>query len=155
MTTAEATRALDERRLPYELIPHRHTERAIDEAKVLGVPLDEVGKTIVLAGADGYTRAVLPAPERLDVHKVRDHLGAGKELRLATEAELVGAYPMFELGAVPPFGGPGGDRVIVDRRIARRESVIVEAGTHDESVRMGTADLIALTNAEVTDICLE
>lgn len=155
MTTAEATRELDERQLTYTLIPHTHTERATEEAAALGAKFEEVGKTIVLTAAQGYVRAVLPASERLDLHKVREHLGGGNETRLATEAELVGAYPTFELGAVPPFGGPPGDMVIVDRRIADLESVIVEAGTHEQSMRVKTADLLTLTDATVADICLD
>ncbi len=153
MTTAEATRELDEKQVAYELIPHSHTERATEEAAALGVRLAEVGKTVVLTGPQGYVRAVLPASEWLDLHKVREHLDGGKEIRLATESELVGAYPTFELGAVPPFGGPRGDRVIVDRRIANRESIILEAGTHEQSIRVQTADLLALTQAEIADIC--
>jgi Ala-tRNA(Pro) deacylase len=155
MATAEVTRELDERQLMYELIPHSHTERATEEAAALGARFEEVGKTIVLTGPQGYVRAVVPASERLDLHKVRDHLGGSKEIRLATEAELVGAYPTFELGAVPPFGGPPGDKVIVDHRVAGLESIIVEAGTHEQSMRMKTADLLALTDADVVDICLD
>jgi Ala-tRNA(Pro) deacylase len=61
---------------------------------------------------------------------------------------------MFELGAVPPFGGKAGDRTVVDRRLAEQESVIVEAGSHTESVRMRTRDLIALTQARIADISI-
>jgi Ala-tRNA(Pro) deacylase len=155
MTTAEITGTLERRHLAYELIPHAHTERAIDEATAVGVLPGEVGKTLVLTSGRGYVRAVLPASRRLDLHKVREHLGGGKEIRLATEDELAGAYPAFELGAVPPFGGRHGDTVIVDERIAARDSVIVEAGTHEQSVRIHTPDLLALTGAELADICLE
>lgn len=59
---------------------------------------------------------------------------------------------MFELGAVPPFGGPIGDRTILDFRLADRESVVFEAGTHDRSIRLRTADLLRLTAAETADI---
>ena len=94
----------------YELIAHRHTERASDEANATGTPAEEVGKTIILVGEHGFVRAVIPACERLDLHKLRPLPGCGHGLRLATEEELSGAYPMFELGAVPPFGGPSGTR---------------------------------------------
>ena len=152
MTVEELMRELASRQLGYELIAHRPTMTANEEAAALGIPREEVAKTLVLVAEGGFVRAVLPASERLDLHKIRALLGAGKEARLATEAELADAYPMFELGAVPPFGGPAGDRTIVDRRLAERESVVVEAGTHSESVRIKTQDLLALTQAEVADI---
>jgi Ala-tRNA(Pro) deacylase len=155
MTMTGLAHRLQQKGVAYELIPHRHTERATDEAAAVGVDPDEIGKTIVVTGPDGHIRVVIPASERLDLRKARDHIGAGKELRLATEEELGEAYPSFELGAVPPFGGPAGDRVIVDGRVAGRESVIVEAGSHHESMRIRTADLLALTDAEVADVCAD
>jgi Ala-tRNA(Pro) deacylase len=148
-------RELAQKELGYELIPHAHTERAGDEATALGLEPGEVAKTVVVTTEEGYVRAVVPASERLDLHRVRDLVGGGKRTRLATEAELVAAYPMFELGAVPPFGGPEGDRVLVDRRLAERESVVLEAGSHDESVRMRTRDLLAVAHAETAELCVD
>jgi Ala-tRNA(Pro) deacylase len=138
-------------RSAYELIHHRRTERARDEATVLGIPPAEVAKTVILRSDDGYVRAVIPASRRLDMRKVR-HALPGKHARLATEAELAAAYPMFELGAIPPFGGPGGDRVIVDRWLATRERVVVEAGSHTESVRVKVMDLLHTANAEFRNL---
>jgi Ala-tRNA(Pro) deacylase len=146
------TRVLDLAHADYELIEHPRTETAAAEANALGVSSAEVAKTVVLATPAGHVRAVLPASERLDLHRVRELLGEGKAVQLVSEEELARAYPMFELGAVPPLGGPS-DPVLVDRRTAERESVIVEAGTHRESLFLKTADLLALTDARVAEIC--
>jgi Ala-tRNA(Pro) deacylase len=143
---------LTREQLGYELIEHGRTETAVDEAEAVGISPAEVAKTIVLTTEEGYVRAVLSGGDRLDMHKTRALLESGKETRLATESELAGAYPMFELGAVPPFGGPAGDRVLVDRALAEREWVVLEAGSHEQSVRMQTQDLLAVTKAEVADI---
>ena len=155
MTTELLTQELAHARLGYELLPHRRTSTAGEEASAIGVEPEEVAKTLVLATESGYVRAVLPASERLDLHKARGLLGVGHDARLATETELAGAYPMFELGAVPPFGGPTGDRTIVDRKVAGKDSVVLEAGSHTESVRMRTSDLIVLTHAVIADICAD
>ena len=53
---------------------------------------------------------------------------------------------------MPPFGGPEGERVVIDRRVAVLESVIVEAGSHSDSLRLATADLARITNATVADV---
>ena len=108
---------------------------------------------VVLVTSNGYVRAVLPASERLDLHKARRLLG-DTTTRLATEAELALAYPTFELGAVPPIGGPVGDRVVVDKQLAFVDSVVFEAGTHSESVRLKTTDLLVLAEAEIADLCV-
>jgi Ala-tRNA(Pro) deacylase len=149
----DLTRELDREEIAYELIPHRRTMTAGDEASAIGIPSAEVAKTIVLVTEDGYVRAVVPASERLDLDKVRTRLRHPKHARMATEEELAAAYPMFELGAVPPVGGPGGDRTIVDRRLALLDSVVLEAGSHAESVRMQTKDMLKLAEAEIADIC--
>jgi prolyl-tRNA editing enzyme YbaK/EbsC (Cys-tRNA(Pro) deacylase) len=62
---------------------------------------------------------------------------------------------MFELGAVPPFGGPAGDHTIVDRLFAEQEWVVIVAGSHTESLRITMQDLLSLTDAGVADICAD
>jgi Ala-tRNA(Pro) deacylase len=135
----------------FELLRHRRTTSAANEAVALGVMPQAVAKTLVLRDeSDRFVRAVLPATSRLDVGKLTGTLGA--EATLVGEADLVDAYPEFELGAVPPFGGPAGDRVVVDRRIAEVEHVVLEAGVHDTSVRIRTEDLLTVADAELADI---
>jgi Ala-tRNA(Pro) deacylase len=148
-------RLAEERVARYELIAHRHTETAADEAAAVGAAQDEVGKTIVLTGDHGFIRVVIPASARLDLRKVTPLIGCGLTTRLATEEELAAAYAMFELGAVPPFGGPTRDVTIVDHDLALRESVIVEAGTHDQSLRIAVPDLIRIAGAQIADICAD
>jgi Ala-tRNA(Pro) deacylase len=109
----------------------------------------------VLAAPEGHVRAVLPASERIDLRKVREVVEGGKSIHLAAEDELARDYPEFELGAVPPFGGAAGDRVLVDARVTQQHSVVLEAGSHERSVRLETADLLELTRGEIVDICKE
>jgi Ala-tRNA(Pro) deacylase len=142
---------LDAANIVYAVIPHRPTFTAADEAKALGVSANAVAKTVVLTTPEGFVRAVLPASERLDLRKVRELL-ASREVELATEQQLAGAYPEFDLGAVPPLGG-GIDAVLLDRQLGTSESVLVEAGVHDASIRMKTDDLVAHTKARVADLC--
>jgi Ala-tRNA(Pro) deacylase len=155
MTVALIDRKLREEHVVYELIRHEKTESAAAEAAATGRPEAEVGKTVVLVGAHGFVRAVLPASARLDLRKLRDLVVCGSAVRLATEAELLTAYPMFQLGAVTPFGGREGDVTVVDRQLTLRETVVFEGGTHHESMRMSVRDLIRIAHAQVADITLD
>ncbi len=155
MATEDVTRVLDEAGVNYELLAHAHTESATDEAKALGVSQEDVAKTLVVSAPDGYVRAVLPASERLDFHKLADTCGVTrKQLELVSEEQLGRDYSEFALGAVPPIGGRS-DRVIVDRRVAERDSVVLEAGTHEESVRLAADDLVKVCGGELSDITLD
>jgi Ala-tRNA(Pro) deacylase len=152
---ADVTGFLEEAGVDFDVLEHARTERAADEAAALGVGPEEVAKTLVLVAPSGNVRAVLAASERIDVRKVAAVLGVGgKKVHLASEDDLARDYSDFELGAVPPFGGPK-DQVVVDERLAERDSVVLEAGTHERSVRLKAADLVRLTRGRVADICWE
>jgi Ala-tRNA(Pro) deacylase len=153
MAAEELVRLLDDEGVDYELLPHAHTESALAEAEAVGVDAADVAKTLVVTTPGGYVRAVLPAADRLDLRKLREITGgARKKVHLATEEDLARDYPEFELGAVPPLAGARSDRVVVDSRVADRESVVIEAGSHDESIRLPTDALMRLTGAQVADL---
>jgi Ala-tRNA(Pro) deacylase len=148
----DVTGLLEVAGIDFDVLEHAHTERAADEAAALGIGPEQVAKTLVLVTSSGNVRGVVAASERIDLHKVAALLGVGgKKVRLASEDDLARDYPDFELGAVPPFGGQE-DQVIVDERLAGRDSVVVEAGSHDRSVRLKAVDLVRLTRAQVADI---
>jgi Ala-tRNA(Pro) deacylase len=150
------TSTLERAGVRYELLPHAHAETALAEAAALGVEPAEVAKTLIVKTPSGNVRAVLPGSERLDVKKVAELLGeTRKSVQLASEDDLVAGYPEFELGAVPPLGGAHQDPVIVDSRLTEQESIVLEAGSHDESIRLATGDLLRLTEARIADICVD
>jgi Ala-tRNA(Pro) deacylase len=153
MTTDALTNVLDSEGVEYELLPHAHTESALAEAHALALDPMDVAKTLVVDTPKGHVRAVLPATERLDLGKLSELLGFGKkEIQLASESALARDYPEFDLGAVPPLGGSRREPVVIDARIAERESIVLEAGTHEESVRVGREALMKATGAKVADI---
>lgn len=146
--------ALDGAGVEYEVLEHAPTQTAVAEADALGLSPDDVAKTLIVATPGGPIRAVVPASCRIDLRKLADFRGAArKNVELASESDLARDYPEFELGAVPPLGGDRVDDVVVDRRLAEREAVVVEAGTHAQSVRLKPSDLVRAANATVADIC--
>jgi Ala-tRNA(Pro) deacylase len=156
MAVEDLTSLLDDAGVEYEVLLHAHTESALAEAEALGLDAADVAKTLVVTTPEGYLRAVVPASERLDLKKLREVVGgAKKRVHLATEDDLARDYAEFELGAVPPLGGARRDRVVVDSRVAERDSVVIEAGSHDQSLRVSTDALLRLTGAGVADVCVE
>lgn len=154
-TTAHLVELLRAAGAEFELLPHRRTTRAAGEAHALGVEPDDVAKTVIARAEDGRcVRAVVPASNRLDLERLAAATGT-RTMELLAETDLVSAYPQFELGAVPPFGGPEGDRVVVDKRLASRERVVLDAGVHDTSLRLRVDDLVTVSGAELADISTE
>ena len=139
----------------FDVLEHRHTERATDEAAATGRPSMQFGKTVVLQDGAAYALVVVPASERLDLHKVRDVLGASQSLRLASEAEMAADFPGIEVGAVPP-AGPGLPMAeIVDRRLLEQPRIACAGGDHRHALVLDPRDLVRLTDARVADICEE
>jgi Ala-tRNA(Pro) deacylase len=154
MSVSALTEVLDDAGAQYEVLHHGHTERAVEEAEALGLEPAEVAKTLIARTTEGRLRALVPASERIDMRKLRKAVGGTKDdVHLATEAEMAHDYPEFALGAVPPLGGTRSDPVIVDRRLAEHEWLVFEAGTHDDSVRVRTEDLLRIARAQTADIC--
>jgi Ala-tRNA(Pro) deacylase len=143
--------ALRDADVQFEVLSHRRTLTAASEARALGVLPQETAKTVVVRANGDVVRAVVPASERLDLHRLKEVLGT-TEPRLVDEAELGRLYPEFELGAVPPFAGGHGDRVVVDIGLCTCEYLVLEAGTHDQSIRIRTSDLLDLANAQLGEI---
>lgn len=143
---------LHDARTEFELIPHRRTATATAEARVLGLLPQEVAKTVIARAPNGtHVRAVVAASRRVDIPRLAAAVSA-PELTVLSEGDLVSAYPQFELGAVPPFGGPGGDIVVLDREIADAGHVVFDAGVHETALRMRGADLVDVAGAVVSTI---
>ena len=144
--------ALQEQSIDYELIPHRRTQSAAAEAREIGVDPGHVAKTLVLT-----TRSGIRAGRSARLRANRSPQGEGRarerDVQLASEHVLAGAYPQFELGAVPPIGGPAHDQVLMDEGLRESEWIVFEAGTHEHSVRIKTADLVSVARAQIADIC--
>ena len=153
-TTDALVGTLRDHGVEVEVLPHRPTTSAVGEARALGVLAQTVAKTLVARDEhDQRVRAVVPASSRLDLRRLADVVGSG--VRLLSESELAHDYPEFELGAVPPFGGPEGDRVVVDRSLGETDHVVVEAGVHNTSLRLLTEDLLAVAHAEIAAIAAD
>lgn len=161
METAEqrgidaVTSYLDERGIAHEVVEHDETFTAAAEARASGMKPHDAAKTMLLRDGDEYRLAVIPASERLDLHKVRDLLGASRRLRLASEEEMKADFAVFDVGAMPPFGGMLPVPEVLDRKLLEHERVLCTGGDHRHSVLIDPRDIERIADAQVADICDE
>jgi Ala-tRNA(Pro) deacylase len=141
--------------IAFDVVEHAPTESATAEARSTGQPPERFAKTIVLQDGAAYVLAVIPASRRLDLHKVRDVLGATRSLQLATETQMAAEFPAIEVGAVPPAGPVLPMAELVDRELLRHPTIMCAAGDHRHSLILDPQDLVRLTGAAVADICEE
>jgi Ala-tRNA(Pro) deacylase len=146
---------LDGQGIEHELVEHEPTMSAVAEAAATQRPQSQVAKTVVLQDLSGYVLAIIPASERLDLHKLRDLLGASKSLRLATEEEMARDFPMLEVGAAPPVGPMLPRAEVVDRRLLEHERILCAGGDHRHSLVVDPRDVVRIADAKVADVCVD
>jgi Ala-tRNA(Pro) deacylase len=149
---AGVTAFLERHGVPYEVVEHERTQTAAAEARAAGVPAADVAKTVVLRDDEGLRLAVIPASERLDMHKLRQAL-ASKGLRLATEQEMADEFDQFEVGAVPPFGSMFDALELVDERLLEHDRILWSGGDREHAVLVDPRDVVRAGEARVADIC--
>jgi Ala-tRNA(Pro) deacylase len=149
------TRYLEGQGAAFEVVDHEQRFTAAAEARAAGVEPDHAAKTVALRDNSDYRLAVVPASERVDLHKVRELLEDSEHLRLASEEEMRGDFPLFEVGALPPFGPMLPAPEIFDRRLLDHDRILCSGGDHRHSVLIDPREVVRLSDARVTDICLE
>jgi len=137
----------------YELIEHEPTMSGADEVRTLHQPPEQVAKTLILHDGSAYVIAAIPASERLDLHKLRELLGATRGLRLAGEDEIARDFPALEVGAVPPFGPMVPAAEVIDRKLLDQPWILCPAGDHRHSVLVDPRDVVRITGASTAHIC--
>ena len=131
---------LREHAVDHEVHEHDETFTATSTARAEGVDARTFAKVVGVAADDGRRALfVVDAPDRLDLHKARDVLGA-RDVRLLSEAELAEIAPGCDTGALPAVGLLFGLPMHVDRAIAGDSEISFNAGTHRHSVRVDRAE---------------
>jgi len=143
---------LDGAGVRHEVIEHAPVASAAAEANATGHPPEQVAKTIILHDGTAYVIAAIPASERLDMHKLREVLGATRQLRLATEEEIARDFASVEVGAVPPFGPMVPAAEVIDQALLEREQIVCPAGDHRHSVLVDPQEVVRITSAATADI---
>jgi Ala-tRNA(Pro) deacylase len=134
--------------VPFQLQHHPLAYTAQEVAAAEHVPGKIVAK-VVMVEADGRSAMLaLPANRRVDLAQAARLLGAG-DVRLAAEAEFAATFPDCEVGAMPPFGNLYGVPVYVDQTLAEDEEIVVNAGTHTDTIRLRYADFARLVQPTV------
>lgn len=135
---------LEQHRVAYEIISHRHAVTSVETAKAAAVSPCQIAKPVVLGDARGYVMAVVPGDEHVDIDHLSQRLR--RRLRLVAEGTLGFLFRDCELGAIPPLGRAYGIETIVDDRVLAQDHVCFMAGDHDALVRVDADAFHQLTH---------
>ncbi len=132
----------------YEVQRHRQAFTAQEVAQAEHVPGRRVAKVVVIWADGRMAMLALPAPMKVDLEQVGAAIGA-QQVRLAHEEELAVAFEDCEVGAMPPFGNLYDLPVYVDPALAENETIVIQAGTHTETISLRYEDFARLVQPRV------
>ena len=133
---------LDSHHFHYDEMRHGHTATSLQTAREGRILPEFLAKAVLLEDERGYVIAVLPASDHVSLRALAD--GLGRDLELASEAELESLFPDCEVGAVPPLGPAYGIPIVVEERILGLPTVYFEAGDHEDLVSMAGEEFARL-----------
>jgi len=145
---------LREQGVPFKQQQHSVAFTAQEVAASEHLPDDMVAKVVIIFADAAMVMLVLPASEHADLAKVAAALGA-KQAWLADEHEFATVFPDCDIGAMPPFGNLYDIPVYVDRTLTSDETIVFQAGTHTDTIRMGYANYARLVQPKIVDVVQE
>ena len=144
---------LDARTVAYQAMSHPRDFTAQETAADTHTAGKEFAKTVVLLVDGRCVMAVLPAHHKVEFKRVREELDA-HSVRLAQEDEIRVLFPDCEVGAEPPFGNLYNMPVCMSSAIPGDGFITFNAGTHEDVIRMGYGDYVALVQPRIFDFSI-
>jgi len=114
-------------------------------AKALIVKIEKRSKDVE------FCMLVLPAHLKLDSKKVKSALDI-KNLRFASEDEILTITHGVQRGAIPPFGNLFGIKVYVDPLLFNNEKIVFNAGDRRFSIAMKSEDYRKIVKPELLNM---
>ena len=139
---------LDQNGVSYEVVRHAPAYTAQQLAAEMHVPGREFVKAVVVKLDGRFALAATPAHRRVDPAALARLAGA-TVCSVAAESEFESLFPDCERGAMPPFGNLYDLETFVDLEVTLDETVVVNAGTHAESIRLAYADFGRLVQPRI------
>ncbi len=142
---------LDQQGIPAEIVrPGRPTPTVAAAAKALDVDQEQIVKSVLFLVNDRPFLALGCGQRRVDSRKIAARLNVEPRLVKLATAEEVQAITGYAVGTVPPFGFKAGRiPTFMDPDIQRFETVYAGGGGMDALLKITSADLLRVTNAEV------
>ncbi len=121
-----------------------------DAAEAVGVPAEEILKTIMCLADGAPILVLMSGPNRIHTNKVRRLAGARK-LKMAPP-EYVLEYSGFRVGGVPPVGYPQPLPTFLDEDLFRFSQVWAAAGTDHSFFPVSPRELEKITSGVCVDV---
>jgi Ala-tRNA(Pro) deacylase len=138
-------RYLKEHHLAFEHTTHARAVAAQRFAAAEHVTGERIAKPVVVSVDGVLALAVVTATEKVDVEALRRATGATR-VEIVPESAFEGRFAACEVGAEPALG-LFGMPIYVDANLAREPWIVMRGGTHEDALRLETAEWLRSESA--------
>lgn len=146
------TRFLESKKVPYSLHLYDYeagVHSAVEVANAIGLPAEQVFKTLVVRADDAKRKPILvviPGPDSLDLKALAKALNL-KKVQMTTHAEAE-SLTGLQTGGISPLAliNKGFD-IYLDEQAQAYSTIAVSAAQRGANVQLPVKDLLALTRA--------
>lgn len=149
MIPEKVLKILKKESLEYFEFPEGSTFTSVDAARMLGVEIGQIAKSILFIGKSGNPYLIVCPGDR-KVLPSRLKKVVGEKTRLAN-AEQTKQFTGFLPGGVCPFGIDN-VRIILDITLKDYDTIYPAAGTSGSAVKITFEKLRDITDAEIADL---
>lgn len=141
----------------FETFEHEPVRTSVEAGKVrTGYSQAQGAKAMIVrvkksASDKSFAMLVLPGDKRFDFAKVKQ-LFEARDVRFATEEEVIKITDGVLPGGVPPFGNLFGLPVVVDPLLFENEKIVFNAGDKSFSVAMKSSDYQKIVGPRISNI---
>jgi Ala-tRNA(Pro) deacylase len=141
----------------FESFEHQAVRTSEEAAKIRdGYTLHQGAKALIVRvkltkKEKRFVMLVFPGDLKFNSKLVKEFFGA-KNIRFATEAEVIDLTNGVKPGGIPPFGNLFEMEVIADPQLFENEKIVFNAGDKSFSVGMKSKDYQKLVNPKVVNI---
>jgi prolyl-tRNA editing enzyme YbaK/EbsC (Cys-tRNA(Pro) deacylase) len=134
--------------IPAEIIHlTQHTPTVATAAEAIGVPVDQIVKTVIFYVAEQPYAVLANGVRRVDQRKLAAHFGVNRKKIVLANGDHVIALTGYAPGTVPPFGHRQPVNFIIEPGILQQEIVYAGGGGIAEMLKVRSHDLYELTKA--------
>ena len=154
MITNNVTRLLDSRKVPYQAFELPVEKLGAQEAaEILGVPANQVYKTIVVQRETKGKPilAVVSGESKVDLKKLASAVGE-KKVRLTTQKEAEDLTGLLAGGISPLALLNKGFQVVLDDSAKAFEKIYISGGQRGINILLQVKDLVEITRAKIDQI---
>lgn len=138
---------LDGQTAEYSVISHSGTQTLEETATMIGMPSENMLRSVIFTNGMNMFMAVLPLSKALDFRVLKNHFGG--QIRVATKDEIAVFTENFMDNVIPPISQIVTLPTIIDSDIRKLEKICFEAGCHHNAVVMDANAFVLMQKVPV------